>query len=315
MPVALLASNITPLQTSSMLAGAVLAGLAAGWLAFRLLAIAQRDPTTTAQSWDFEARRKIQLRDGSLLFRWFEPLIDELSELPFLQRVGQSESVESSLRQGGSALPWRASEFVGTAAMQGIITGLAVALVVSRYTGSVPAIILAPVVAIFTLWMSAGSLRKEAQRRMVRFKQRLPFAIDLMALMLEAGGDFRQCLTTVVNENQQHPVGDEFGRLLKGVSAGQPLRESLEQVQSRLRDEDINEIVFSVKNAEELGTPLSKTFLTLAEQMRLKRSQTAEKLVGQAQTMMTFPGMIIMIACLLITVAPFVLAAIGGSYF
>lgn len=315
MNIVLLASNITPLQAASMMAGAGTAGIAVAWFAFRILAIAGRDRVTDAQSWDFETRRRIRLQDGSLLIRWFEPLIDEIQALSVLQRIGQAKSVEESLRQGASPLPWKASEFVATAALQGLITGLAIGWVATFYLGYVGGAAVAAVVALFSLRTSANSLRKQAQRRLLRFKLRLPFAIDLMALMLEAGGDFRQCLATVVKENREHPVGEEFGRLLKGVSAGQPLRASLEQMQERMRDEDVNEIVFSVKSADELGTPLSKTFLTLAEQMRLKRSQTAEKLVGEKQTMMTFPGMIIMVACLLITVAPFVLAALGDSPF
>lgn len=311
----LFASNTPPLQSAALLAGAMLAGAAASLFAFRVLAITGRELAAGAQAWDFEARRKIRLRALCRVFRWFEPLIDEIRELPWLLRIGQAGSVEASLRQGASDLPWKASEYVGTSALQGLIAGLAAGFLVSRIAGYVFGAAVASAVAVYYLWASAARLRRQARQRMFRFKQRLPFAIDLMALMLEAGGDFRQCLATVVKENQQHPVGEEFGRLLKGVSAGQPLRESLEQIQDRLCDEDLNEIVFSVKNADELGTPLSKTFLTLAEQMRLKRSQIAEKLVGQAQTMMTFPVMVIMVACLLVTVAPFILAACIDSPF
>ena len=45
--------------------------------------------------------------------------------------------------------------------------------------------------------------------------------------------------------------------------------------------------------------------------MRLKRSQWAEKAAGTAQVNIVLPGMVIMIACLIIIGAPFILEAVG----
>jgi hypothetical protein len=44
--------------------------------------------------------------------------------------------------------------------------------------------------------------------------------------------------------------------------------------------------------------------------MRLKRSQRGEKAAAEAEVSIIFPGMVLMIGCLLIVVAPFVLPAI-----
>ena len=93
------------------------------------------------------------------------------------------------------------------------------------------------------------------------------------------------------------------------------MRASLEEFQERLGDKDVDEMVFSIVKAEELGTPLSKIFLSQADQIRLKRSQWAEVAAGKAQTMITFPGLLIMFACLLIVTAPFVIDAIHNSPF
>lgn len=309
----LFAVALSPIQQAIMLAGALLVGVAAGWFAVHIVDIVNRPQPAHAQAWEFQVRRRMRLREGSRVFRWCEPLIDEIKDLGWLQRLGGRSRVEDSLRQGASELPWTPAEFVGTAAVQGIMGGAVVAAAVCWSFGPVAGVVAGLLVALFHLRSSARALEKSAKRRMARFKRRLPFAIDLMALMLEVGGDFRKCLATVVRENRKHPLGEEFGRMLEKVSAGQPFRDALQQMQKRMHDEDVNEMTFAVKNAEELGTPLSQTFLTLAEQMRLKRGQRAEKQVGEAQTMMTFPGFIIMIACLLITVAPFVLAALNKS--
>ena len=44
--------------------------------------------------------------------------------------------------------------------------------------------------------------------------------------------------------------------------------------------------------------------------MRLKRAQWGEKAASEAEVQMVFPGMVTMIACLLVIVAPIVLPVI-----
>lgn len=293
-----------------LITATALSGFAAFWFATQVTNMILRPIATDVQAWQHDEQRKAKLRSKSLLYRWFQPLCEDLVECKWLHLLGNIRSVEKSLAQGGSELPWKASEYlaVGTVRMTlAMIFSFFVLQPIFQIFGSVFISVVIGSVGIALLPRQLATL---AKLRMRRFKQRLPFAIDLMALMMEAGGDFRQCLSTVVHENRGHPVGVEFGQLFNAHAAGQPLRDCLDQLQVRLRDEDVNEIVFSIKNADELGVPLSKTFLTLAEQMRLKRAQQAEKLIGERKTMMAFPSLIIMIACLLVAVAPFVLGAI-----
>ncbi len=296
----------------------VIASLLSGYAAFRfsylLAAMAQREVNTSPQAWDFDELRRQELRQKSKLYRYFEPLCREIEESAWLHRIGNLSSIEKSLGQGGSELPWTAREYLAVAVLRMLLSAIFSLCLVQFCLGEwIISLTIAGFVFIAGLAFVPRQLHGFAKVRMRRFKQRLPYAIDLLALMMEAGGDFRQCLGTVVRENINHPVGFEFGKLARAHAAGQPLRDCLDQLQSRLCDEDVNEIVFSIKNAEELGVPLSKTFLTLAEQMRLKHAQLAEKLIGERKTMMAFPSWIIMIACLIVAVAPFILGAIYGK--
>lgn len=292
-----------------LLVATLVSGLSVTWLAAQLMNMIHRPIASGIQGWQHDELRRSQLRAGSPLYRWFQPLCEDLLTCRWLHMLGNIRSVEISLAQGGSALPWTAAEYLSVGLVR--ITVMASLIAAASYPllDGVMSVLLALFISTIGIVLLPRQLATRAKLRMRRFKQRLPFAIDLMALMMEAGGDFRQCLSTVVHENRGHPVGEEFGLLSNAHSAGQPLRECLDQLQARLRDEDVNEIVFSIKNADELGVPLSKTFLTLAEQMRLKRAQQAEKLIGERKTMMAFPSLIIMVACLVIAVAPFVLGA------
>src|SRR5262249_12942364 len=149
-----------------------------------------------------------------------------------------------------------------------------------------------------------------AVRRRKRVLERLPFALDLMALMMEAGGNFPECLAAAVQENANHPLGEEFGEVLREINLGRTRKEALEGLKERLRDDDVSELVFALVKGDELGTPLAQTLRTQATQMLLKRSQTVEKEAAEAQVMIVFPGMVIMVACLLIIIAPFLLQAV-----
>ena len=78
-------------------------------------------------------------------------------------------------------------------------------------------------------------------------------------------------------------------------------------MRTRLREPDVNEFVSTVLRAEELGSPLGEVLLAMADQMRLRRSQWAEKLAGEAQAKITAPGMVIMVASMLVVIGPFIL--------
>jgi tight adherence protein C len=139
---------------------------------------------------------------------------------------------------------------------------------------------------------------------------RLPFAVDQIALMMQAGAEFEGSLQTVVRDNADHPLGAEMGEVLRQVSLGRPRGQALEDLRRRLDDKDVSELVFAINKGQELGTPLSVILREQADQMRLKRSQWGERAAQEAQVQMVFPGMLVMVACLIVIIAPILLPAI-----
>jgi tight adherence protein C len=77
-----------------------------------------------------------------------------------------------------------------------------------------------------------------------------------------------------------------------------------------MADEDSKDLIGAIIQGETLGTPLAKSLRVQAEQLRLKRSQWAEKAAEESKVALVFPAMLIMAACLAIVVAPFVLSAL-----
>jgi tight adherence protein C len=114
-------------------------------------------------------------------------------------------------------------------------------------------------------------------------------------------------LAQAVEEFEGHPAAEEFGRVLTDMNLGKTRVEALTAMRRRLDDDEITSIIGSILQGEQLGTPLAQIFRTQAEVLRVKRTQRAETIAGEAGVKMLLPAVLVMIATALIMVAPFVM--------
>lgn len=287
----------------------MLTGLAAGLVGRAVVTFLTKPRYSGSRPLDFELNRRMRLREGSAVYRGFEPLIEALAGWN-LSNPKRMEQLKRALAIAKEMLPWKPEEFLAAKQIESLLAGLAGVVVGLILSGSGLAALVVAGLAIYGYkWLTLNTVAERARKRMRTLKQRLPFAIDLMALTMGAGASFQESLTTVVQENRDHPLGKELAEVLRQVSLGRTRRDALVELQLRLQDDDVSEFVYAVTTGEELGTPLSEILRGQAEQLRLKRSQWAEKAAGEAQVNIVFPGMAIMLACLLIIAAPFLLTA------
>ena len=293
-----------------LLAASACAGFAAATLAALVQRSVLRPRPTGAAAWEFETSRRLKLSAGNSTFRWFEPLVDELAARHRRRNPVGLEKIGAHLTSLNTPLPWKPEEYVAAKQLESAIGGL-FGFGLGYVLGGVLLGLLLGGLAFFVLTrMAVHDLGEKAGRRTSIVKRRLPFAVDLLALMLQAGGGLLESLKTLVTDLRGHPLGLELETITEEIRLGRSLRESLVRFQQRVPDDDVAELVFSINKGEEFGTPLAQTFRIQADQMRLKRTQWAEKAAGAAQVAIVLPGMIIMIACLLIIGAPFVLSAL-----
>jgi tight adherence protein C len=292
-----------------VLASLVLA-LAVGWFCWHLLSVVTYPRDRLGDSHPFERQRRETMRAGNLVYRWFEPLIDDFAGILARRDRGGLAIMERSLVASREKLPWLPAEFIAAKWLEGLVAGTLLGALLWLGGWTKAAVVLGLGVVIIYGLLTPKSVRDRANKRLARIRIRLPFAVDLIALTMEAGGGFQECLKTAVSENGDHPLTDELAEVLRQISLGRPRHEALKAMQDRLQDDDITELVFAINKGEELGTPLSAILRDQAEQMRLKRSQRGEKLAAEAEVNIVFPGMVLMIACLLVVIAPIVLPAI-----
>jgi len=126
----------------------------------------------------------------------------------------------------------------------------------------------------------------------------LPDVIDLLTLCVEAGLDFGAALRKIVDKGKEGPLKDEFARLEKEISMGASRIEALRNMAKRNNIDDLNSFLIAIIQAVKMGTSMGKILRTQAEQIRIKRSQRAEKTAAEAPIKMLAP----LIICIFPTV-------------
>lgn len=167
--------------------------------------------------------------------------------------------------------------------------------------------LLVPLAVIATALFLRFRLAMRAAARLRQIKHRMPYLLDLLTLLMEAGATFLNALNQAVDEFRGHPVAEEFGRVLADMNLGKTRMEAFQAMRDRLADDEITSIIGTIIQGEHLGTPLARIFRSQADVLRVKRSQRAESIAGEAGVNMLMPAVLVMAATVLIILGPFLL--------
>ncbi len=262
----------------------------------------------------FEQQRREELREKSFTYRHFEPALDEIGEIMGKGNEEKLQTLGETIAASGIGVPWKPEEFVSAKILESAAMGVVGFLFLNLVLGYsfMFAVLLGLGFGAAMYWLFSSSVKRKATKRRLKIKRDFAAAIDLLALMMEVGGGFLDSLKVVAQEYQGKSLGDELSTIVNDVELGKPRKAALEGFANRMLDEDISEVVFACNESEELGVPISETLRTQADRIRQKRSTWAEKAAQEAEVALTFPAMIIMIACLITVGAPFVLSGLGA---
>ena len=274
------------------------------WTIWRTLAT---DDLTQENEWRYDVNRINELRRVSPFFRTLQPLVQAFARFNRGAFVEQLPEIGREIQAAGLARFWTAEEYLARIEIQALMLLPAFVYACTQVMG--PAgIVMAIMFTILTGYLLRRRLRNTARYRLVLIKRRMPFLLDLVTLLMEAGSTFLQALKEGVDEFREHPVGVEFGRVLGELNMGKGRTAALESMRDRLHDDEITGIIGAIIQGEQLGTPLARIFRTQADVLRLKRSQRAETLAGEAAVKMLLPGILIMASTVLVILGPFMLS-------
>ncbi len=305
MPDFLLAERFDALSIAPLVASAA-TGAAVFLIVYWVFSVLHTEDLAQADDWRYDISRINELRRLDVSYRIFQPIIQLLARMNRAAVPDLLPAMQREIHAAGLPRFWLAEEYLGRAEFAGLMMAPIYSYLCYRWL-EIPGVFLALALSALTVWFLRRRLAARARRRLLAIKRRMPFLLDLLTLLMEAGSTFLQALRQSVDEFTHHPVGTEFGRVLTDINLGKPRTEAFRALRDRLRDDEITSIIGAIIQGEELGTPLARIFRTQADVLRIKRTQRAETVAGEAGVNMLLPGVLVMMSTVLVILGPFVL--------
>lgn len=223
--------------------------------------------------------------------------------------------IRIDLNASGNPKGYSVDEFVTLCLLSAFTVGLAVVLLTWLFFG-----IPEPFLILFGTLIGFGlpiyQLHSEATARTMRISKRLPYTLDLIALMMASGATFTEAIATVIRDEPEDDFNEELAVVQREIEFGASRAVALRNLAARIPLESLRSVVGAVNQSESLGTPLSTILKSQSNMMRNYRSVRAEKLAASASLRILIPSMLILIAVVVIALGPMVIRAVtSGSLF
>lgn len=246
-------------------------------------------------------------RRQNFWFRTFEPCIAPLTQLNDRYRGRTLEAIRHAVSSGLSPSEQLAVWQVRSATI-GIAAGLLVHGIFKFSTFASTCVAVVTLISALSISVRMGRSRSLKRKRQIQ--SRLPFVLELMSLLMDAGGaDPDQALRTAAEENHDHPIGELLNQLVQETDRGSGLAEAIVPWAEESGEEDLIDVAVVIRTSEERGTKLDESLRALAEQSHIRRIERLEQAAEEARVHISWPGFLVLIGCLLIAGAPLVLTA------
>jgi tight adherence protein C len=144
------------------------------------------------------------------------------------------------------------------------------------------------------LWLPYVVLLHVAQKRQEEMRTRLPDALDMLTLSVEAGLAFDAAMAQVAYGTPGALAG-EMGRALQEMQMGKRRAEAMRGLADRTTVPELKTVAIAIVQATELGIPIAQVLREQAQTMRVRRRQHAEEKARKVPVKVLFP----LIFCLL----------------
>lgn len=215
---------------------------------------------------DRQLKKRLSVKRESVLKATTGGLLKEterLSEMPIFDRLlSQTSRISLPLqRQLSSAgLKMTVGTLLLASAVCGILVYFAAATLLRAPLVGIP-------IGVLAAFIPFMYVRWKRQRRLVKFEEQFPEAIDLLARALRAGHAFTTGVE-MVGAEMEDPVGAEFRLMYDRQNFGMPVPDTLKQFAERVPIIDARFFATAVLTQRESGGNLSEVLDNLASVIR-----------------------------------------------
>ena len=164
-------------------------------------------------------------------------------------------------RIGQAGLAWSAQGFLIGSGVLGLLAGVMIYL----YSGS-PVTALAAL-AVGSVGLPNWFLRFRAKRRITKFINEFPNAVDIIVRGIRAGLPLSDCMRVIVTETTE-PVRSEFRYIVESQSVGLPLGEAVERIAERVPIAETSFFAIVISIQQKAGGNLSEALANLSRVLR-----------------------------------------------
>jgi tight adherence protein B len=181
------------------------------------------------------------------------PLVDK-----FVKESRQAKGLTRLIEQSGVQIT--PSGLMLVTLISAAVVGFVTAVFVTRPYA-------APLAACIGALLPIGFIMNRRTRRLNRFEEQFPEALDLLSRAVRAGHAFQTAMGMVADELSE-PVGPEFKKAFDRQNFGLPLRDALNEMAERIGNLDVRFFVTAVLIQRETGGNLAEILDNLAYVVR-----------------------------------------------
>jgi tight adherence protein C len=169
-------------------------------------------------------------------------------------------------------------------------------------------------ISIFGFFYPDLWIKGKIQERQQEIIRNMPFAVDMLALSVEAGLDFIAAMSKVNEKAKPSALTKEFEILMKEIKIGASRAEALRNMAWRVDLIQISSFCATLIAADSVGASIGPILKALSVEIRQKRSSDVEKAGATAATKILFPMLFLIVPAVFIVVgAPLALEAMMGG--
>lgn len=189
-------------------------------------------------------------------------IVQSLKEIENRENERNKVSLEQRIAQAG--LNWSKSKYYVISAVLSVVTGFLVLALSGNTT------LAAVGLFIGGLGLPPWLLKRWKAKRLKRFGDAFPVAIDVIVRGIKAGLPLNDCIRIVANETQE-PVKTEFRLIIESQTLGLPLTEAAQKLYERMPCAESNFFGIVLAIQQKTGGNLSEALGNLSKVIRERR--------------------------------------------
>jgi len=230
--------------------------------------------------------------------------------------VARVEDARQKLVQAGNPYNMSAIDFMGLRVLMGIVLGVLGFVVSSRSQSLSNGMLMGLVLAGLGYLLPSLWLGSQIRKRRKEITRRLPDALDMLTISVEAGLAFESAMLRVA-ERWDNALTRELRRTVLEMRVGTPRDQALRRLTMRADVPELRTFVAVLIQSAQLGVSIADVLHSQAALIREKRRQRIEQLAHEASIKMLFPLVFLVFPALFVFILgpsiPRILQALGAA--